>query len=110
MLIFNVRIPIVASHSTPPLLPPSMCLRSRLRRIYGRRRGHSKIYILHVIYIEYLADMVQWQNDASSRRRRESLILPDISSQISKPLSRGPTHQQSSTSQAHILVQRRKDD
>ena len=38
-----------------------MCLRhGRRHGCHHGRRGHSKVFILYTLYIEYLADMGQW--------------------------------------------------
>ena len=38
-------------------------------RCHGR--GHSKIFIMNIIYVEYLADMAQWQSKNKSTLHRE---------------------------------------
>ena len=40
-----------------------MCLRHHHGRGCGHRHCHSTIFILNIIYTEYLADMAKWKSE-----------------------------------------------
>ena len=46
-------------------------MRRRRHAGHGHGRGHTKIHIMYIKYVEYLADMAQWQSKNKSTLHKE---------------------------------------